>query len=133
MPEKGQPILLYSTEPEFSDGVMSSELIFGFADAWWRLGKGHNLGDPLNLSPPPDKNHDFVFGPDGKPVRSPKILEDIVVLVNLPQPIVVFTDGTFATNYAGACRTYCPVVEYVEEWAWIFDIDDQHLFNSNLT
>lgn len=127
MPKKGQPILLYSTEPEFSEGVLSSELIFGYHDTWWRLGKGYNLGDPLKISQPPLKNQSLVLGPDGNPVKSPKILDDVVVIVNLPQPLILFTDGTFATNYAGAEHTYCPMVDYIEEWEWIFDIEDKHL------
>ena len=127
MPKKGQPIHLYSTEPEFSEGVLSSELIFGYHDAWWRLGKGYNLGDPLKISQPPHKNQSLVLGPDGNPVKSPKILDDVIVIVNLPQPLILFTDGTFATNYAGADRTYGPMVDYIEEWEWIFDIEDKHL------
>lgn len=120
-------MLLFSTLPRFENGVMMSDLIFGFEGCWWCLGAGYYREGAAIESVSLPSEISLIAGPDKNLIEEPKIFQDILVPFNLPQPMVVFADGTFATNYALAETAYGPMVDFMKNWESLLDAKDRYL------
>jgi hypothetical protein len=127
---KGQRIWLWSTAPIVRGGVACAELIFGYENSWFKFVHGRSIAEVITPCTLPDDAR-RIKDPSGRWSMEPKMLENIVISNDMPYPLLLFQDGTFATNNSGAENEFGPVIEMVSDWRWVFTGEDVALFSGD--